>query len=497
MKHKSWQILILGTILACAFACTENITEEKHVAIGNRPTSTPEVLRGLTWTRQFTIDNPVSGSHYSWQTVFTNKQPDGIFDIDSTGLFRFATATSDFDNTFGFRVLLSDGSAIVDNYDFSIRVKPDSPLLISIEKTHISFQGTFEYISITKKQGSQSLGSMECSVLFDSLALQLVDVEKGTGISAAACNWDRIDYESTELIGNTTDPVKVLRLTAIADDPAITGTPSCLTLPDDAEIFRLKFSVSNDQIYYCTMLPIRFVWTGCQQNAAYSPTGDTVFLPAEVFDYSWDGNLNNQAYRLTGFDCDSSYNHSLGGECAKFLQDCAPPTAIRNLVFWNGGVDLVCADSIDDQGDFRDCPWNIGWEFPNDFGLIHFFTNYFLFGARLIHGVSDYCISLTDANGDSAPLTIADMVYTFRIAVGDALPFPLLSPYHESVTFTFANQTVSSSSLVPLGAVKLTFIADSTIVATNNSGLVMLTSYRSGALHVLLWAGLEDMTRSH
>ncbi len=493
MKQKSWQILILGAILACAFACTENITEEKHVAIGNRLTSTPEVLRGLTWTRQFTIDNPVSGSHYSWQTVFTNKQPDGIFDIDSTGLFRFASATSDFDNTFGFRVLLSDGSAIVDNYDFSIRVKSDSPILVSIEKTHNTLQGMFEYISITKKQGGQSLGAIECAVLFDSLALQLVDVEKGTGISAAACNWDRIDYESTELIGNTTDHVKVLRLTAIADDPAITGTPTCLTLPDDAEIFRLKFLVSNDQIYYCTMLPIRFVWTGCQQNAAYSATGDTVFLPAEVFDYSWDGNLNNQSYRLTGFDCDSSYNHSLGGECAKFLQDCAPPTEIRNSIFWNGGVDIVCVDSIDDPGDFRDCPWNIGSEYPNDFGLILFFADYFQFGPSVLQRVSDYCISLTDANHDSAPLTIADMVYATRIVVGDALPVPSLSPYHESVTFTFANKIVSSASVVQLGAVKLTFIADSSVVATNDSGLEMLTAYRSGELHILLWSGLENL----
>ncbi len=190
MNRASWQILILSIVLAFTFACTENITENKKVAIGNRLTSTPEVLRGLTWTRQFTIDNPVSGSHYSWQTVFTSKEPAGTFDIDSTGLFRFASATSDFDNTIGFRALLSDGAAIVDNYDFSIRVKSDSPLLISIEKTHNTLQGGFEYVSITKKQGSHPFGSFECAVLFDSLALQLVDVEKGTGISA--CNWDRI-----------------------------------------------------------------------------------------------------------------------------------------------------------------------------------------------------------------------------------------------------------------------------------------------------------------
>ena len=81
MNRKSWQILVLSIVLAFTVACTENITENNKVAIGNRLTSTPEVLRGLTWTRQFTIDNPVSGSHYSWQTIFTNKEPAGTFAI--------------------------------------------------------------------------------------------------------------------------------------------------------------------------------------------------------------------------------------------------------------------------------------------------------------------------------------------------------------------------------------------------------------------------------
>ena len=356
----------------------------------------------------------------------------------------------------------------------------------------------FEFVSSTKKQGSHPLGSIVCSVLFDSLALQLVDVEKGTGISAAACNWDRVDYTLSELVGNTTDPVKRLNLYAYADDPAITGTPTCLTLPDGAEIFRLKFSVSNDFKYNCEMLPIRFVWTGCQQNAAYSPTGDTVFLPTEVFDYSWDGNLNNQAHRLTGFDCDSSYNYSLGGECAKFLQDCAPLTEIRNLVLWNGGVDLVCADSIDDPWDTNRCPWDymeMSWWERNLIVMLPYIQNYILVGDSALNGLFPHCISETDVNQDNTPLTVADLAFAIRIVVGDAIPITRLAPYHASVVFDFESGTVTSSAVDSLSAIALTFVADSTTTIANNSNLDMLTNYRDRRLHVLLYTGYNDMMK--
>ncbi len=246
------------------------------------------------------------------------------------------------------------------------------------------------------------------------------------------------------------------------------------------------------------MLPIRFVWTGCQQNAAYSPTGDTVYLPAEVFDYSWDGNLNNQAHRLTGFDCDSSYNYSLGGECAKFLQDCAPLTEIRNMVLWNGGVDLVCADSIDGPWDIRYCPWDygeMGWWGRNLFVMLPYIQNYILVGDSALSGLSLNCISETDVNQDNARLTVADLAFAIRIVVGDAIPITRLAPYHASVVFDFESGTVTSSAVDSLSAIALTFIADSTTTIANNSNLDMLINYRDRRLHVLLYTGYNDMMK--
>ena len=496
MIHRIFLSLILAVLIAALFGCTEHVTEDQPVAIGNKLNTTPQILRGLNWTQQFTIAHGVAGRSYNWQAIYTNRDPEGSFDIDSTGLFEFAPALGDSDRQFGFRIVLSDGSGIVDNYDFAVAVMRDAPLVLAIERTHNTLQGLTEYVSIRKMHGSQPIGRIECSIVFDSIALQFESVEMGSGIAAGGCNWDRIEYSLEALPDGSRDSLYMLNMTAIADNPKMAGGPSCVTLPDGAEIFLIKLKVSNGQRYECTMLPLRFVWTGCRQNAVYSPSGDTAYVPGEVNDFEWDGDLGDHSHRLTGIDCDSSYGYALGGDCDKFIRDCAPLTEVRNLVLANGGIGTACIDSIDVPHGL--CVWdfNVGWEFPEYArytAMMQFIQEYILQGASALEGITNYCISRTDVNQDKVPLTVADLVYAERIIVGDALPFVQLAPYSSSATFEYQNRSVSVASGDSLAAVALTFIADSSVSVVNNSSLTMLTAYHDGERRILLYSGLDNL----
>ncbi|MGB5107053.1 MAG: hypothetical protein WBP29_06125 [Candidatus Zixiibacteriota bacterium] len=489
MNRKFWQFLALELIILLTFSCTEHVTENKPATIGNKLDSTPQILRGLSWSRQFAVDNAPTGHNYNWQAIFISRDPEGAFEINPTGLFRFTPAQGDSDQTFGFRVVLSDGSGIVDNYDFAVSVTRDVPLILAIERTHSTFQGISEYVSISKIQGSQSLGRIECSIVFDSIALQFQSVEMGRGIAAGGCNWDRIEYSLEALPAGSPDSLYLLRLTAIADDPLIDGGPSCTFLPNDAEIFVIKMKVSGDSYYNCAFLPLRFVWTGCQQNAAYSPSGDTVFLPAEVYDYGWDGNLGNHAFRLSGFDCDSSYGYSLGGECPKFIQDCAPLTEIRNLVQWNGGVETACVDSIDIP--FGLCPWDKIFclefdDFCREREMYRTIFEYVLQGDSIIKGMSQGCIRQLDANFDGRPLSIGDLVYIARFKFGQGIPPEEMHPYHSSASFSLDNDILTVNSSVSIGGIDITMSADSASSVTNLTSLTMDQAFREGKVHVLI-----------
>jgi hypothetical protein len=92
----------------------------------------------------------------------------------------------------------------------------------------------------------------------------------------------------------------------------------------------------------------------------------------------------------------------------------------RFVDFWNGGVDIACADSIDDRGDL-----NLDGQ-PNTIADAVLYSNYFIYGIGVFGSgtAAQGAIAASDVNADGIPLSIADLVYLIRIVVGDALPYP-------------------------------------------------------------------------
>jgi hypothetical protein len=113
---------------------------------------------------------------------------------------------------------------------------------------------------------------------------------------------------------------------------------------------------------------------------------------------------------------------------------------IRFVDFINGGVDIVCADSIDGRGDL-----NLNGV-ENEIADAVLYTNYFVFGLGVFTHYQAQ-VAASDVNADGLTLSVADLVYQIRIIVGDALPYPKLNP-------VFADVKVGSTISVdqPMGA---------------------------------------------
>jgi hypothetical protein len=103
-------------------------------------------------------------------------------------------------------------------------------------------------------------------------------------------------------------------------------------------------------------------------------------------------------------------------------EDPDKPTPVRCIEFVNGGVDIICADSIDARGDV-----NLNGV-ANEITDAVVLTNYFIMGLSAFTVNVEGQTAASDVNADGIPLTVADLSYLIRIVVGDALPIPKPNP---------------------------------------------------------------------
>jgi hypothetical protein len=188
--------------------------------------------------------------------------------------------------------------------------------------------------------------------------------------------------------------------------------------------------------------PIRWVWYDCGDNAISSVTGDTLYISRHVYDF-------DTAFSTSSIeDLNASYPTLFGANssCDTLIGD-GKPDPIRAIDFWNGGVDIVCADSIDARGDI-----NLNGQ-SNEIADAVLFSNYFVKGLSVFTINVDGQIAATDVNADGLTLSVADLVYLIRIVIGDAQPYPKVSPTAVNVTYTHARDgVVAVGDNVQMGA---------------------------------------------
>jgi hypothetical protein len=305
-----------------------------------------------------------------------------------------------------------------------------APYEVQIEKTHNTIQGMHTIIDVTVNAGSEDMGGFDILIAYDASALNFQAAIPGDLHNV--CGWEYFNYRFGPF-GNCGNqcPSGMLRVVGIAETNNGANHPLCLTLPAPFVLFSMDFLVSNDRTLECMYVPIRFYWMDCGDNSiAYHPVGDPYTTIQGVSNYVIDFDLIGHIEDMfTGFP---TYT-GVQWECLQ--NDPDKPVPNQFVDFYNGGVDIVCADSIDDRGDI-----NLNGT-SNEIADAVLFSNYFVKGIGVFNVNYQGQVAATDVNADGLTLSVADLVYLIRVIVGDALPYPKVGV--EAHAYAYENGVMS------------------------------------------------------
>jgi Secretion system C-terminal sorting domain len=405
--------------------------------------------------------------------------PVGTYSINaSTGVVTFNTDDADGGTTFAFTVCASDGNAQSCCVG-SVEVLVTEPFAIKIEKTHQSetFQGMHTLVDVTYEGGSENMGGFDFLISYDATALSLSSAIPGADFyaqSPAGCGWEYFTYRFSPFgnCGNACASGKV-RVVGIAETNNGANHPDCYNFSAGDVIFTLDFLVSDNRTFECQYAPVRFVWFDCGDNTISSRTGDSLYISRNVWDVAFDpAYINN----IADYTADGGYPTFQGAQDA----DCfGHPTKHphRFIDFFNGGVDIACAESIDARGDI-----NLN-ELAYEIADAVLYSRYFVSGLSVFTVNLQGQIAASDVNADGFTLSVADLVYLIRVVIGDAQPYPKLAPV--AATVTTGNGYVTVDGEMGAALIVVEGNRTPTLIATN---MEMLSEFNGSNTRILVWS---------
>ena len=473
-----------------------------------------EFSKGATESIQFGGTDTEDATHIVLDDVtpVTPTPPGGNVSINGSGLVTFASASNDCigdaNTAYTVKVWISDGLDSVsctatfmvlftEAYEVEIGGTPRGIIGPVVQGTHVN-------VPVTLNLGSEYLRGFDILIGYDASALIFTAATKGAlyappfGICDPA--WEYFDYRYNwnGNCGNAC-PSGVLRVVGIGEtnDGPVSPDFACLDgIAKPYALFNLDFLVTNDRTFECQFVPISFYWMDCGDNSlAYDPVAppdNEAIQGVSRYVFTWNGTKIGDALPVSP---DYGLGMATGFPTYTGIQydPCMIPDPLYPLKplpvpwvdFINGGIEIYCADEIDDRGDI-----NMNGV-SNEIADAVLFSNYF------IHGLSVFTIgtlapagqvAATDVNADGLTLSVADLVYLIRIIVGDALPYPKLGTVAASYTLHNGVMSVDSkmgaAHVVVEGNVAPILLADNMDMMYNFDGAntrILVSKIEQGA----------------
>jgi len=362
------------------------------------------------------------------------------------------------------------------------------PPLLTIEKTHKAYQGRVDTLQITMENSQLQMGGFDFLISYDASALTVTDVLPGQLL--VDCGWEYFTYRHGpfgECEGAC--PSGFLRIVALAELNDGPNHPDCYgpSTTDPSELVTILFYVTNDRTYECQYAPVEWFWFDCGDNSISNVEGTVLYVDKVVYrfegDIYWDEEDN-----INYPESERIPHIGVSDECIEPIP--GKPGAIRFLEFKNGGIDIICADSIDAGGDI-----NLN-EIANEVADAVLYTNYFIYGLGVFTQNVEGQIAASDVNSDGNTLTVGDLVYLIRIITGDASPYAKISVFeHEaemSLASTASGMDISINRDADIGAIYLTFNAEEAenadvALADEFSEMDLMYDLVDGQLRVLVY----------
>lgn len=324
--------------------------------------------------------------------------------------------------------------------ELCVTVAIDECIVVQIEETAPAIQGQFETVEIYFNGSTHQLGGFDLLLSYDASALSVGNAYPGSMFVNS--DWEYFSYRQGPF-GNCNDacPSGMLRIVAIADINNGAYHPSSF-FDDNAvgDIANIDFLVSNDRTLECQFTKIDFIWLDCGDNSFSSRLGDTLWINRDIYDLL-GVNIRDDNYGFPGiFGAHADCEIGMGG---------GKPVPLRCVDYINGGVDIICAEEIDDRGDIN--LNGVAYEIADAVLL----SNYFVYGLAALEPNVDAKIAASDVNADGLTLSVADLVYMILVITGDVSPIPKLDPDYKPVAdFEIVDDyLVLNKSEAQLGAV--------------------------------------------
>jgi len=433
------------------------------------PTAPAQIAYGDTYSTTLLAVDPDPGPYGPIYSLIGWAYPQAAPDLDgNTGVLTWNTADElPFGGIFNVKVVATDNANVcdpcspsnADTVEFQIKVML---LQISISKEEKVFLGQERVVNVNVSDNTffnTLIGGFDFLIQYDNSAMMFQQAVEGDFITA--CEWEYFTYRfgASGNCGAGACPSGVLRVVAMGESTGGNLAHHPCDDPFEAgdNLVKLHFLVSSDANLECQFAAIRFVWYDCADNGISNKEGDTLYISKEVWDFSGFDVDDNPIYtNITGMD--QTFPTLTGVPNIDECDVSRKGHPWRVVHFNNGGLDLICADSIDMVGDINLNA--IAYEIADAV----MFTNYFVVGMSAFgeHGAGS--IAASDTNKDGLTLTVADLVYLIRVIVGDAVPYNKVTPTTAKLTvgngIFSVDQPMGAALVVVSGNVTPTLLAD-------------------------------------
>ncbi len=401
--------------------------------------------------------------------VSVTPTPVGELSINpANGLISFVPDKADAGDSsqfFDITVLVTDGLDSM-QCQTGITVVDFQAFAIEIEKTHRTMQGDEESVDIIYRAGSQALGGFDLLIAYDASGLNFTGAIEGNIFDDYG--WEYFSFRYGYSIPCEYEcPSGLLRVVGLAEKADGGGHPDNYFLKSGDTLATMNFMVTSDHSYECMYLPIRYFWMDCGDNsvAFYEMEDADLQMPIQgISRFVYEIDLFNEITDpATGYP---TYTGAQDEDCFVGGPGGFP---VRMVDYYNGGIDITCADAIDARGDIN--LNGIAYEIADAV----LFSNYFMYGTTVFTINLEGQIAASDINADGIYLSVADFVYLIRVIFGDAIPFPRL--VSSSTTYSFDNGVLriddvcGAGYFVVSGEVVPTLLADNMEMRYNFDGV--------------------------
>jgi hypothetical protein len=265
---------------------------------------------------------------------------------------------------------------------------------ISLPQNHELFYELDSYIDIPVVMENNTdieIAGFDFLIQYDTAAVELVGVDFSP---IDDCNWGALGH-------NPELPTAEKIFALVGANPL-----GCDFSNSTDTLFYLQFHVKPDSSNECLGFPLRFYWTKCADNVLTNNFGDSLFMSDQVYDkYTYQFIQENDTFPTI---------HGTPDSCVLL----APGSLFRLVDFYNGDIEIACNDAIDDIGDI-----NLN-EIPFEIADYVLFQNYYISGPDVFDINLQAQLDATDCDKDGVYPTLRDLIFMYRVIIGDITPLP-------------------------------------------------------------------------